>query len=312
MSEAAEAVTEVVESQEAANTNIQQAADTIEEVVTRSPADPGYDPIDLESASPEQVKTRLNYLYKQAKQGQKLQSKVREFEDIMARQSQVIEDLHKGQIQLADHLQGNKFAEVENQLRIQKQQAYEAGDYAAMATIDDKLMEVKIQKANNANKPKPQIQQRQPQQQPGVNQYEYDEAAEYEGKDIAEAWRYEADATGNLIRPWAERDHPDFQSALAVTLSVLNNPSNAKLNMQQKLAIVDQRMGLSRKPSGGQQTVMNGGLNTPSRAAKITITPEMEKIAIKTRFGGPNAKTNADHIAAYRKQLEKFPIRGKK
>lgn len=311
MSEETE-TTESVETTETETVTQTEPATETNEVVTekRSKSDPGYDPVDIDTASPEEIKTRLNYLYKQAKTGQKTQSELREMREIAAQQAQVIADLQNGMYQFADHLQNKTLAETEAQLRIQKQQAYETGDYATLAAIDDKLMEIKVQKASNQNKPKPQAKQQPVNQAAQVEEYELDENTEYEGKEVAEAWRFETDTGGNPIRPWAEKGHPEFQSALAVTLNVLNNPANAKLSMEQKLAIVDQRMGVRR--TTGHQTVMNGGLNPKPRIAKVVLTPEMERIATKTRFGGPNAKTDADHIAAYRKQLEKFPIRGKK
>lgn len=313
MSEENEVSAEIAEDNTPTEVAVQtETATETNEVVSaeRDPSDPGYNPVDIDSASPEEIKTRLNYLYKQAKLGQQTQKEYRQLREITDRQAQVIEDLQNGMYQFADHLQNKTFAETESSLRAQMQAAYEAGDFMALTAAQEKLTDLKVQKATNQNKPKPVAKQPTQQPQAQVPSYEYDNTVEYEGKEAAEAWRFETDNSGAPLRPWAEQGHPEFQSALAVTLNVLNNPSYEKLSMEQKLAVVDQRMGTKR--TTGHQTVMNGGLNPKPRIAKVVLTPEMEKIATRTRFGGPNAKTDADHIAAYRKQLEKFPVRGKK
>lgn len=286
------------------------------EEAPRSKLDAGYDPVDIDTASPEEIKTRLNYLYKQAKTGQKTQSELREVRELAAKQDQVIRDLQNGMYQVADHLQNKTFAETETTLRAQMQSAYEAGDYMALTTAQEKLMDLKVQKTANQSKPRQQEVQI-PRLNQVANQAYEDGEISFEDKAMTSAWIDERNESGEPLRPWAINHNPndpdpDYVKALMIAQRIFNDPSKTHLPFAQKLAEVDKKMG-TRKPAS-HQTVMNGGLNIKGRTAKLTLTPEAERIAVRTRFGGPNAKTDAEHIEAYAKytqQMAKHKI-GKK
>ncbi len=76
----------------------------------------------------------------------------------------------------------------------------------------------------------------------------------------------------------------------------------AHLTIDQKLAEVDKRMGVS-KPAA-RQNVLAGNLTSARKSPKVSLSPKQEQIAIRTKFGGPKAKSDAEHLEAYRKQIE--------
>jgi len=263
----------------------------------------GYDIIDPEKASPEDVQKRINYLYKQYRTSNE---ELRSYKEIAAEQSRLLSELQNGMGAVVDHLQSSKFVETEAQVKAQLKAAYESGDADAATDAQEKLAELKARKIlaeqNKLQKPKAQPQQNQPQQP-----QQYDDVM-YEGRDVIENWQSETDENGRLVRPWAftkdaNRPDPDYIEALAVTHKILNSPAYEHLSMEEKLRKVDERMGTKQQSQGGQN-VLGSRLTTQKKTARVTLTPEMQKVAIRTKFGGSNAKTDADHIEAYRKQLE--------
>ena len=78
---------------------------------------------------------------------------------------------------------------------------------------------------------------------------------------------------------------------------------NPYRSAKENLAEVDRRMGI--KQNNGGQAVLGGTLTTRGKSSKITLSPQQERIAVKTKFGAKQgAKSDADYIAAYRKQIE--------
>ena len=122
-------------------------------------------------------------------------------------------------------------------------------------------------------------------------------------------WENERSDDGRPLRPWARNygtvrePDPDYGHALAETEAVFRSPRFTHLTTEEKMAEVDKRMGVARP--GGRQSVMGGGLTGARKSKTIALSPEIERLAIRTKFGGPNAKDDAEHIEAYRKQIEK-------
>ena len=90
-------------------------------------------------------------------------------------------------------------------------------------------------------------------------------------------------------------------AGLMETKAVLSSPLYANKSIAEKMAEVDRRMGV-QKPQA-KQGVLGGGLTGQRKTSKLTLSPEAQKIALKTKFAGAG-KTDAEHLEAYRKQIE--------
>lgn len=282
-----------------------QATETSAEPTQTQFKPAGYAPIDPATATPEQTKERLDYLYGQIKPTQR---ENKEMKRILADQSRVIEELSKGQQLVVDHLTQKSFTESKEQLQRTMQEAWKKGDERSYIEAQNKLMELNVEE-RVAAKQKPQQQPQQSNghipnnavemangalQSGGINDTEY---------RATESWQNETDESGNILRPWAYADSPYYKSALRETAAVFDNPRLQNLSYEQKLAEVDKRMGLTkRSPS---QAVMGGNLTRPTKKATIELSPKQREIALKSKYAG-KGKSDDEHLNAYRKQLEKF------
>ena len=271
---------------------------------------PGYDPIDFATASPEEIKTRYDYLYKQIKDQKRTEKTLSEYRRLVEDQGKRIDELTNGFTGVVDHLQEQTFSTQENLLLQQRQKAYEAGDNAAYFAAQDKLDELRIEKKLGAKtKQAPQQQTQKPQQaeSPDGIQIPDDDMA------VINIWQDETGADGSPLRAWARprfEGDPVHLAALNETFAVFRNPRFANLSVAQRLAEVDRRMGVMKQQA--QQAVLGGNLTRGGKSAKITLSPKQIEIATRTKFGGPQAKSDADHIEAYRKQIEQSRQKGQR
>lgn len=274
----------------------------------------GYKPVDLSGLPPE-VKERVDYLYRQVKDNDRT---VREYRQIAAEQSRQIQELATGFNGVVTHLQDKNIDDSEETITTQMNAAFERGDNKAYLEAQKKLINLGVEKRIIAEKKTVQQPQQRQQAQP-MDAREIANRAQSEGElspndyRTTEAWQNEKDESGNFIRPWSRTpdvNNPDpmFVQALTETKAVFTNSRFSGLSYEEKLAEVDRRMGVAKRVTS--QTVTGGGLNGRAKMSKVTLSPDIEKLAIRTRFGGPKAKTDAEHIEAYRKQLEK--VKGKR
>ena len=185
--------------------------------------------------------------------------------------------------------------------------AWEKGDNDTYFALQDKLDDLRIEK-KLALKNKPSTPQQPAKPQSAT---EYAEQGNLSDSEYAatDAWQNERDERGQLVRPWAFANDPNHQTALLEAQAVFNSPRFANLSYEKKLEEVDKRMGTAKRSAS--QTVMGGNLTTPSKTSKLTLTPKQQEIAIKTKYAG-SGKTDAEHIAAYRKQVETLSQRRSK
>ena len=280
-------------------------ADNQTETESEEPQGPVYDHVNPATDDPKLVQARIDTLYKER---QIAKSQYKEMMDIAQQQSKVIEELQAGTYAIANHLQQEKFTETEASLKQQYRNAIEIGDVDAQISLNEKLLDMKVQKLN-APKLQPQKQQAQP--QPQYNSAEEpDIDLDPQEAAITSAWQHEKDASGNPLRPWTVNStgdsndpDPDYVKAIAVAQRVFTQPQFANLSYQQKLQEIDKRMGIQQTPP--QQNVMTPHLTGRNKSSKVNITDKQKEIAVRTKFGGPGAKSEAEHINAFRKQLEK-------
>lgn len=282
------------------------AAEPIKTEATTDNKPAGYHPVDPREATPEQVQERLDYLYRQAKQTKRMEREMGKLEKIAADQSRLIEELSSGMNTVVGHLQEKQITESESQLKDQMKAALDSGDTKAYVDAQDKLFDVKARKASAPQKTETQKQayggERLSPKQAVDHSLDNGDLTSQDATYI-KSWMDEKDERGRQYRPWVSENDPEYEAAVSETKSVFTNPRFANLSMDQKLAEVDRRMGFT-KPSAGQ-TVMGGNLTTRAKTSKVTLTPKQQEIAVKTRYGGSKAKSDAEHIEAYRKQIEK-------
>lgn len=258
----------------------------------------GYRPVDPETASPEEVKSRIDYLYGQIKYQERTN---KEYRDIAQQQAAAIDELMNGVGRVVDHLQTKNVADTEAQITEKMQAAFESGDTAAWMGAQKQLIQLEAQKQFKAAQPKNTTQK---QAYAGVQTQAESYVSDEDGQYTA-AWQDEKDEAGRPLRPWARTSDPndpdpDFMKALVVAKKVWEKYPDR--SAKDNLAEVDRQMGVAKR--NGSQSVMGGSLTTRTKTNRIVVSPQIEKMAIRQKFGGPKAKTDAEHIDAYRKQME--------
>lgn len=294
-------------SEETDNSTVESTVETTAPASTETTGRPaGYEPVDPQNSTPEQVQERINYLYSQVKNSDR---EKREMRNILAEQSKLLTELSTSQNAVVNHLQDKSITETESSLRSQMKSAWEKGDNDTYFALQDKLDDLRIEK-KMAAKNKPATVQQQPQ-----NASQYAQQAQGTGElseteyRITETWQNETDDSGNLIRPWAFGNDPNHRAALVEAQAVFNNPRYANMSYEKKLEEVDKRMGTAKRSVS--QAVMGGNLTTPTKTSKLTLTPKQQEIAIKTKYAGAG-KTEAEHLEAYRKQVQSISQRRSK
>ena len=263
----------------------------------------GYSPVDVRTASPEQVQQRLDYLYGQIKPTQRENKEMRQ---LLEQQSKVIDELSKTTQGVVTHLTERSFADSEALLTRQMQEAWQRQDNKAYIEAQNKLMDLRVEQRVLA---KTQVQQPQKTNAQPNSAVQIAERAMQNGEinhddyRITEQWQGEKDESGNLLRPWAFEGDPNYQAALFEGRSVLANPRFAHLTYQQKLEEIDRRMGTQKRTV--QPNVMGGNLTKPAKSVKITLSPKQREIALKTQYAG-KGKPEAEHLEKYRQQIEKY------
>ena len=259
------------------------------------------------------IEGRINHLTKlMGSQERKFHGELSQWRDVAEQQSRLIEELQSATVSVVDHLQNKSLDDAESHWKSTMRAAYESGDVNGQMEANDKLIEIRTQKA--LLKQQQKTQKPQPKQEKKVNGYYPNSAVEIGSHGLSdgditqedyralEAWQEEYDESGESLRPWAVKGHPKHQQALIEAVAVFKNPQYSKMTFDQKLLEIDRRMGT--KKSSNSQSVLRGGLTGAHKMQKITLSPEIERLAIRQKFGGPKAKSDADHIEAYRKQME--------
>lgn len=291
---------EATETNDTTETTDNTATETAETTETSNPEREWVDPA---KDSPDKIKARLDFLYGKDKKNERI---LQGYRAIAAEQARTIEELRGGFGQVVNHITQKNFQDIEANLERDMIAALQKGDTDTYVSAQAKLIDLKADQKLAARQiqPKQQPQQRQPSSasQMAVNM-------PYEEQSMVNAWQDEQDERGSPVRPWAANSgsdadpDPDYVKAVLTARNVFTNPATAHLTLNQKLAEVDKRMGVKKTERG--QTVMGGGLTNKPKTGRITLTPEIEKFAIRSKFGGPKLKTDAERIDAYRKQIEK-------
>jgi len=282
-----------------------EEAEVVETVVDNTPSKPaGYDPVDPRTASPEEVEARLTYLYRQVKENGRT---LNEFKGIAKSQSERIEELMSGYGEVVGHLNAKQTGEIETQLKNEMRAAFEAGDNARYLDAQDKLDDIRLEKKLAAKAPKQEARQAPAQSAEPAGESWVDD----DDLKVINEWQAEKDESGKLLRPWAHNtskdpNHPseEYETALLEMQAVLKSPKFKNKSIEEKVAEVDRRMGMTKAPT--QNTVMGANLTRGGKTSKLTLSPRQQEIALKTvSLDGKKIKSDADKLEWYRSQLEK-------
>lgn len=288
-------------------------------------------PVDL-STLPEDIRgpieARLSTLTKKmGSQERRYENRISERDALLAEQSKIIEELQSGMGLVVDHLQGKSLAERETSITQELTRAHETGDVAGFIKANNDMQRLQAEKLQTEQRQKqqPKKERTQPAAQNGQ---QYRSANDMASADEAEggitsdeakivgAWQSEKDANGQTLRPWTVSRAPagqdptsDARYRRAVTISAevfdddpdSGNPFAGR-SVAEKLAEVDKRMGVTKSTQG--QSVLGGNLTNRGKSPTLRLTAGQEQIALKTKFAGPG-KSDAEHLAAYKAQVEK-------
>jgi len=259
----------------------------------------GFDPVEF---TPEQ-KARVDRIYGNMK---RYESKWKEQEQANEILIQKFNELSQNQQQIVTHLQTSDYHDAETRLRADRDAAWQKGDMQAYNKANDELGDIRIKKATAAIQqvqPKPQQQPRNLNGQDVVNGALDRGHVNNAEASVVNAWMGETDSNGEFKRPWVNADDPRNLEASRVAEAVLVSPMFANKPMAEKLKEIDRRMGVQNSP--GQNVLPAGNLTRTRQNNTIKISPEIERIAIRTKFGGPNAKSDQDHIDAWKRAVSK-------
>lgn len=266
----------------------------------------GYNPVDLSSIQDEglrkQLEDRFGYYHHQVKDYQRdLKKQGRELNHFKTLATQEIERLAGTVNQVTSQVQHQAITDAEAQVKEQMKAAHESGDTQGYIDAQDRLLELKAKKLVQS-----QTQQRLQQKTTTQPTQEAEPEVNLSGDEVSviSAWMNETDNSGNPVRAWKDENSNDFEQAELETKAVFLGAKYQHLTLAQKLMEIDRRMGLNTKQNNTSQAVLGGSLNQPNKNARITLSPRQQQLAVKTRFGGPSAKSDAEHIEAYRKSIE--------
>lgn len=270
----------------------------------------GFDKVEF---TPEQQQ-RIDRLYGNMK---RYEGDAKDLRQINQQLISTIEQLHTGQQEIVSHIQGSDFQEAESRFASDREAAWNKGDLKAFNDANDKLHEIKTKRLLAQQQPKKTTQQ-QPQQRDNSGERIVNRAID-QGEinpvdaNIARSWMSETDATGNLKRPWTQGNDPRNYAAALEGQAVFNSPTWADKPIADKLREVDRRMGLqTQQQTTGQNVLGAGNLTRGKQTNNIKLSPEIEKLAVKTKFGGPKAKSDQDHIEAWKSAVLKSQSKGAK
>lgn len=270
---------------------IQQA-----EPATADPQDKpeGWDQVEF---TPAQQK-RFDRVYRQLKDHER---NINEYRDIASQQASLIEQLRQSQGQVINHIVEDKFTQREAQLQTEQRTAFEAGDLDKYNKATRELGKLDVQREQAALQAKPQPQQVQPQYTANDIVSEAVKTGEITSQDANyyHNWAAERDEFGDFKRPWVQRS---TEEALRIGAAVFQSPAFASKPFNEKLNEIDRLMGVQGRAVN--QSVMPSGTNLtrPSATSKIKLSPDIERMAVRTKFAG-RGKSDVEHIEAYRKQM---------
>jgi hypothetical protein len=207
----------------------------------------------------QQVEKRFRELYRQVKAQdryldtfhQDFDARIKEITEQDLAKSKSIEDLASVVTQLS-----TKDATAQQQMQLQtlqkaKAQAYQDMDFDKVAELDIQIMQT-LSQPQKVELPKielPKAEEKNEEETTG----ELPSLTPREQAYVLE-WTNEADANGQLIRPWAQPGHPLYSYALGQTDAMLKHPQLKGADLQTVLQTVDHVMLAQMQGEQQQET----------------------------------------------------------
>lgn len=146
-------------------------------------------------------------------------------------------------------------------LRQQKAKAYEDGDFTRVAEIDERIIELKLEK---------------PKTDTVIKETESTDELPTDDRARILSWSNERDADGRPVRPWAQEDSPQFPRTLGMIQAVRQDTDN----VEEILKEVDRIMNPQSTAKPNQATVLASDPGArPREKGKTKLTPEERMVA---------------------------------
>ena len=201
--------------------------------------------------SPE-ANARFRYIYRNMRESERA---LREMAEINKTLSTRLAEMESHQI---DRDRSGEMAMLQGQLHSAK----EAGNTAAESAITARI-------ATLAAQPKPEARA-----VPEVN-------VPSMALSMLNDWKFETDAAGNFVRPWAHNGHPRFQEAYQAVAAARQQYGEDVVSI---LRAADERMGMKKSPvrngaNASGSAVLSGTGVRPASSGNATLTPEQRRVA---------------------------------
>lgn len=257
----------------------------------------GFDKVEF---TPEQ-QARVDRLYGNMK---RYETDARELREINSKLIETVSQVQQEQSKVVNHLQIKDYESAENKLKEEARQAYAKGDVDVWMSSTQKIAEIAAKKSIAEFTPR---QQPQSQQQPrpvspedAINLAQQKGDVSSEEANIYRAWVNETDPQGNLKRPWINPQDVRNTTAAFEGRAVFSNPSFQNKPFAERLREIDRRMGMVANVQGGNSVLPAGNLTRGNNTNKVAVSDYEARVAIRTKFGGSKAKSDDDHVEAWR------------
>lgn len=152
-------------------------------------------------------------------------------------------------------------------LRVQEKEALEAGEYDRAGQIRDQITDIKVEAKIPKEKPKAE---------PEREEQQY---GDWLTPDRAKALNSFANAKndkGELLHPWADADHPEYETAINAAQVVIQRSPDAPIEeILEKIAKVNDRVITKRSSA----PVLGSGGDAPKPKKEPSISADEKKIA---------------------------------
>lgn len=219
---------------------------------------------------------RINDLYGQVKKSDAAKQMLIEHnKQIEARLIESIEKINKIERTTKDNASDRVEAELKASLRIAREEA----DFERIEQIEDKLLDLRVEKRVAEKIPAPQ---KEVTQKPNPQQQQYEQQLVHNAHYL-EFLSNEKDSTGNTIRPYLQDWHPDNQKAVDLFTTIPKEFAAAgkQADIKTIMQVLDERIQ-GKKAKSSTSVLGSDGADIP---AKNVVRLTQEEINVAKRMG---------------------------
>ena len=222
----------------------------------------------VEFPDPE-VEARFNEVYGEMKQYERISKQsVRTVDQLAAENAKLIERLDKMESSQAEKATSDRLSELGGQ----EKEAMESGDFDRATEIRNQITDLKVDSKVQVEKPQePEESWLTPEREQKISD-----------------WSAARDEKGNLLRPWADPDHEDHETAIsAAQVIIAKNPNMDLEDLLEKIEKVNGRV--TSKPARPFAGSLSGNSDVRPKAKKVALTEDEKLIAKRMYPGDPKA-----------------------